>query len=254
MLSVRDLVVRLGTGRQAKQILNSVSFDLYDGESLGLVGESGSGKTTIARALLGLAPVESGSIRFRGEEIANARGRRRRELSKEIQVVFQDPYASFNPSVKIGTTLTEGSRARGVPKERSGARLADLLERVSLPQSATERYPSEFSGGQRQRLAIARALMPAPSLVICDEAVSALDVSVQAQVLNLLRELRRESQLSYLFIGHDLNVVRYMSDRIIVLYRGDLLEEGTADAIVNNPQHAYTKALVSAMPQLKGVF
>ncbi|WP_330351328.1 ABC transporter ATP-binding protein [Streptomyces sp. NBC_00582] len=249
LLSVRNLTVRFGTGRRTTTAVRDVSFDLRVGETLGLVGESGSGKTTVSRALLGLVPVAEGRILFRGEDITHLRGRSRRALAQDIQVVFQDPYGSFNPLLKVSQSLREGLEAAGAPRAEAHRRMTDLLDRVGLPHSAADTFPSQFSGGQRQRLAIARALMPSPSLVICDEAVSALDVSVQAQVLNLLRELRRDNDLSYLFIGHNLHVVRYMSDRVLVMYRGQLVEQGAAEDVVARPRHPYTRALVAAIPE-----
>jgi len=250
LLSVRDLTVTFKARGQLVQAVRGVSFDIGEGETLGLVGESGSGKTTIARAILGLIPVTSGSISFRGRDVTHLGRRERRALARDLQAIFQDPYGSFNPALRIEKSLTEGMEAAGAPGAETRARLADLLGQVGLPADAARKFPSEFSGGQRQRLGIARALMQQPALVVCDEVVSALDVSVQAQVLNLLRQLRRDTGLSYLFIGHDLNVIRYMSDRVIVLYRGDLVEEGPADEVIGSPQQEYTRALVAAIPEV----
>ncbi len=226
--------------------VSGVSFTIAPGEVVGLVGESGSGKTTIGRAILGLAPVRSGTIVFGGRDITRAS----RKLRRGLQVVFQDPYGSLNPAVTVGASLLE-ALPPGTPRAVARARLAELLAEVGLPESAAAEYPGRFSGGQRQRLAIARALMAKPKLVICDEPVSALDVSVQAQVLNLLRSLRDRQSLSYLFIGHDLDVVRFMSDRILVLYRGRVLEEGPANAVATAPRHPYTQALVASAPTVE---
>ena len=234
-----------------------MSLEVAPGETVGLVGESGSGKTTIARAVLGLAPVASGTIELAGRKLTAARRAERRALARTVAVVFQDPYSSLNPALKIGATLAEPFRAtRGASAQEARTRAASLLERVGIEAAAAERYPSSFSGGQRQRIAIARALMSSPQLVICDEAVSALDLSVQAQVLNLLRSLQREFDLSFLFIGHDLDVVRYMSHRVIVVYRGRVLEHGPAQLVARGPRHPYTQALVAAKPgrrELAGV-
>ena len=229
--------------------LDGVSFDVLPGETVGLVGESGSGKSTVAGAVLGLVadPGRLSPLRRRGHHPPGFK--RRRELYRELQVVFQNPYGSLNPSRTIGRTLAEplqsyGERDRGAIR----ARVRAMLEQVHLPPEAADRYPSQFSGGQRQRIAIARALMLSPRLVICDEAVSALDLSVQAQVLNLLRELQADAQLSYLFISHDLEVVRYMCDRVVVLYRGQVMESGPAEHVSSAPAHPYTHALHEAVP------
>jgi oligopeptide/dipeptide ABC transporter ATP-binding protein len=251
LLDVRGLVVRFpgAHGRPPLTAVDDVSFTLATRETVGLVGESGSGKTTIGRAILGLTPITDGRIIFEGRDIAHSSYRERRKLSAELQVVFQDPYSSLNPTRTIGQTLEETLRgqegySRGTARDR--ARL--LLERVGLSAEAAGRYPAHFSGGQRQRIAIARALMVQPRLVICDEAVSALDLSVQAQVLNLLRELQDEFQLSYLFIAHDLAVVRHLSHRILVLYRGRVMEQGPAASVYGSPAHPYTRALLEATP------
>jgi peptide/nickel transport system ATP-binding protein len=249
LLAIRDLHVSYGSGRHSVEALRGVSLDVAPGETVGLVGESGSGKTTIARAVLGLAPVAGGTIELAGKDITTRHGASRRELARAAAVVFQDPYSSLNPALKIGATLAEPFRAtRGATAAEARARAASLLERVGIEAGAADRYPSSFSGGQRQRIAIARALMSSPELVICDEAVSALDLSVQAQVLNLLRSLQREFELSFLFIGHDLDVVRYMSHRVVVVYRGRVLEHGPAEVVARSPRHPYTQALVAAKP------
>jgi peptide/nickel transport system ATP-binding protein len=244
LLDVRDLTVEFPRGwrRPPLRAVDDVSFSLAPRETVGLVGESGSGKTTIGRAILGLAPVAEGTIRFSGNDITNASYRHRRDLSTTLQVVFQDPYSSLNPTRTIGQTLAEVLRAHGQPpRSEVRERVRFMLQRVGLPADAAQRYPSHFSGGQRQRVAIARALMKQPQLVICDEPTSALDLSVQAQVLNLLRELQRELELSYLFISHDLAVVRHVSHRIIVLYQARIMEQGDAATVYNAPAHPLTR-------------
>jgi len=251
LVEVEDLTVvyggrRRGTGSRG---LSSVSLDVRAGETLGLVGESGSGKTTLGRALLGLVPVTSGTVRFDGEDITHAHRRRRRALSQRIQVVFQNPYLSLNPQRSIVQSVAETLTARSdVGREESRARSIVMLERVGIPAEAADRYPGSFSGGQRQRIAIARALVPEPDLVICDEAVSALDLSIQAQVLNLLVELQDELGLAYLFITHDLAVVRHLCHRVAVLRHGELVESGSTDSVCTSPSHPYTRTLMSSAP------
>jgi oligopeptide/dipeptide ABC transporter ATP-binding protein len=251
LLEVDDLVVEFQGRRRrtAVRALDQVDIQLLPQETVGLVGESGSGKSTLARAILGLVPVTSGSIRLAGREITNLGFREQRDVYRQIQVVFQDPYSSLNPTRTVGSALTEALGLR----DQQGAvdareEMRDMLERVRLPHDAGSRYPRHFSGGQRQRIAIARALMPSPAIVICDEAVSALDLSVQAQILNLLLELQRERGLSYLFISHDLEVVRHVSDRIVVLYRGQVMESGPASNVAAASAHPYTRALHDASP------
>jgi oligopeptide/dipeptide ABC transporter ATP-binding protein len=251
LLEVRDLTVEFALGRHQAPLraVDGVSIEIARRETLGLVGESGSGKTTLGRAILGLVPVTRGQITVAGAEITAATYAQRRLLSADLQVVFQDPYSSLNPTRTIGQTLAETLRVHGT-QSRAAAdeRVRAMLERVGLPAEAANRYPAHFSGGQRQRIAIARALMVQPRLVVCDEPVSALDLSVQAQVLNLLRELQEEFELSYLFIAHDLAVVRHLSHRIVVLYRGRIMEQGDADSVYRNPLHPYTQALLEAAP------
>jgi oligopeptide/dipeptide ABC transporter ATP-binding protein len=250
LLEVEGLSVDYpGRDRQAVRVIDTVDLVVGHRETVGLVGESGSGKSTIARAILGLTPVAAGTIRFGGVDITHASGRERRRLSAELQVVFQDPYGSLNPTRTIGQTLAEPMLAHGRQRRAAvTARIREVLDKVGLPASTADRYPSMFSGGQRQRIAIARALMLRPRLVICDEPVSALDLSVQAMVLNLMKDLQRELELSYLFIGHDLAVVRHVSHRIVVLYRGQVMEEGDRDDLYGEPRHPYTQALLAASP------
>ena len=249
LLEASELVVRYRSGRRVIAALDGVSLDVRAGETVGVVGESGSGKSTLARAILGLAPVASGRVRFMGQDVTHLGFRKRRELYRSVQLVFQDPYSSLNPSRTIGETLAEPLRAQG-QRDRAAIRerVAELLERVELPAEAMERYPGDFSGGQRQRIAIVRALVLSPRLVICDEAVSALDLSVQAQILNLLRSLQFTSGLSYLLISHDLDVVRHMCDRVVVLYRGRVVESGFTAEVTRAPAHRYTAALLDAAP------
>jgi peptide/nickel transport system ATP-binding protein len=251
LLDVCDLTVEYTGGRRRRPVraVDDVSFHIGPNETLGLVGESGSGKTTIGRAILGLTPVTTGRISFDGADITDADPRTRRQLSSTLQVVFQDLYGSLNPTRTVGRTLAEPLTARrGVPRDEVKRRVDDMLRRVGLAPDAAHRYPNAFSGGQRQRIAIARALMARPRLVICDEPVSALDLSVQAQVLNLLKELQDSLNLSYLFIAHDLHVVRHLSHRIVVLYRGRVMEEGPAELVYTQPAHPYTQALLDASP------
>ena len=249
LLEVRGLSVHYRRGRTTFRALDDVSFDVHPGETVGLVGESGSGKSTVARAVLGLAPIQAGSVRFDGRDITNLSFKERRALYRRMQIVFQDPYGSLNPSRTIGRTLAEPLRSYGEhDRAEVRTRVRAMLDQVHLPPAAADRYPSQFSGGQRQRIAIARALMLAPDLVICDEAVSALDLSVQAQILNLLRELQAAKGLGYLFISHDLEVVRHLCDRTIVLYKGRGMEAGPTERLLTAPAHPYTQALREAAP------
>ncbi|MGO2660622.1 ATP-binding cassette domain-containing protein [Mycetocola reblochoni] len=237
-----------GLRRTKTEVLHGVSLDIRPGETHGLVGESGSGKTTIGRAILGLVPLESGSIRFRGERIDGLRGTRRRALATQVQVVFQDPYTSLNPSLTIGDTLAEPLRAQGMGLADARRRIRELLDAVALPSGAADRLPREFSGGQRQRVAIARALAIRPALIVCDEAVSALDLTTQRTVLELLLSIQKETGVSYLFISHDLSVVRHMSHRVSVIYRGDIVESGDAAVVTSAPSHPYSRKLLLSAP------
>jgi peptide/nickel transport system ATP-binding protein len=247
LLRVRDLVVRFaGRRRTSTTVIHGVSFDLAAGETLSLVGESGSGKTTIGRAILGLAPVSEGTVEFRGETISNVSRARRRELARDVQVVFQDPYSSLNPSMTVGDILVEPLSAAGVEGGRT--RVKELLDAVGLPADTANRYPREFSGGQRQRVAIARALALDPSVIVCDEPTSALDVTTQARVLRLFRDIQKATGVAYLFISHDLGVVNEISDRIAVLYRGEIVELGAANQVATAPRHEYTRRLQTAAP------
>jgi len=246
ILSVRDLEVTFGGRRGGKKVIDRVSFDLHAGETLSLVGESGSGKTTIGRAILGLAPVTGGSITFRGERVDHLSRRQRRGIARHIQVVFQDPYSSLNPALNVEDILVEPLRAAGVSGGRE--RIRELLDAVGLPADAGQRYAREFSGGQRQRIAIARALAMEPEVIICDEPTSALDVTTQARVLDLIKDIQQRTGVAYLFISHDLGVVKAISDRIAVLYAGQIVELGQAQKVSTNPDHAYTRRLQLAAP------
>ena len=247
ILTVRDLVVTFpGRRKQGTTVIHGVSFDLHAGETLSLVGESGSGKTTIGRAILGLAPVTAGTITFRDRVISNIPRAGRRELVRDVQVVFQDPYSSLNPAMTIEEILVEPMAAAGAPGGRE--RVRELLDSVGLPADAGHRYPREFSGGQRQRVAIARALALDPSVIVCDEPTSALDVTTQARVLTLLQEIQQRTGVAYLFISHDLGVVNDISDRIAVLYQGEIVELGDAAQVATAPRHPYTRKLQMAAP------
>ncbi|KQQ66265.1 ATP-binding cassette domain-containing protein [Microbacterium sp. Leaf320] len=251
LLEVDELRVAFpGRGWRAKpvEVLHGVSLDVAPGETLGLVGESGSGKTTIGRAVLGLVKPSGGDIRFDGTSIAGISPRDRRRLSRDIQVVFQDPYTSLNPSMTIGDILAEPLVIQGATAKDARSRVKTLLDQVGLPSDAVERLPREFSGGQRQRVAIARALAPEPRLIVCDEPVSALDLSTQARVLDLFVEIQRATGVAYLFVSHDLSVVRHISHRVAVLYRGDLVETGPAEHVTSTPDHPYTQKLLLAAP------
>jgi ABC-type oligopeptide transport system ATPase subunit len=251
LLKVDDLVVEYpGKGFRAQpfRALKGVSIDIHAGETVGLVGESGSGKTTLGRAVLGLAPVTEGKITYDGQDISHLHRRERRALSSEIQVVFQDPYSSLNPSLTIEQILAEPLTARGVAGKEARTRVKDLLDRVGLPANAAGRLPREFSGGQRQRIAIARALALDPKLIVCDEPVSALDLSTQARVLDLFIEIQERTGVAYLFITHDLAVVRHISHRVAVMFRGEIVETGDGDQVTSAPAHPYTQRLFLAAP------
>ncbi len=228
--------------------VDDVSFTLKKGETIGLVGESGCGKTTLGRSIIGLEKVKEGNIIFKDTDLVNANKKQRKELCKSIQLIFQDPFSSLNPRLTVFDIITEGLLEHNMIEESPEEDAIHLLEEVGLNKEALYRYPHEFSGGQRQRLSIARAISLKPDLIICDESVSALDVSVQAQVLNLLMDLRDKFKMSYLFISHDLSVIRQISHKIAVMYLGKIVEFGDTTSIIENPQHPYTQALISAVP------
>lgn len=256
LISVRDLRVHFpvySEGVLRKEVntiraVDGVSFDIARGETLGLVGESGCGKSSTGRALVRLIPTTSGEIYFEGRRIDQLRGRELREMRARMQIVFQDPQSSLNPRMTVGEIVGEPLAIRGVGAEERRARIRELLGLVGLDASFATRYPHAFSGGQRQRIGVARALALNPSFVVLDEPIAALDVSIQAQVLNLLRRLQRELDLTYLFIAHDLAVVRHVSDRVAVMYLGEIVEVAGVDELFRNPVHPYTQALMSAVP------
>jgi oligopeptide/dipeptide ABC transporter ATP-binding protein len=241
----------LGRHRLTLKAVSAVSLEIYPGETLGLVGESGSGKSTLGRLLLKLIEPTSGRVVFDGRDLATLSRRELRALRREMQLVFQDPYASLNPRMRVRSIVGEGIEihrlARGAEKER---RIAELLEMVGLDAGAMNRYPHEFSGGQRQRIGIARALAVNPRFLVLDEPVSALDVSIQAQIINLLQDLQERLRLTYLFIAHDLRLVEHVSQRVAIMYLGKIVETASRDDIYLNPRHPYTRALLSAIPSL----
>jgi peptide/nickel transport system ATP-binding protein len=252
LLSTRGIVLDYPQGLRRKpvRVLHGIDIDIAPGETLGLVGESGSGKSSLAKIVLGFQPPTAGEVRFRGRDITRAGRRERRALSSQIQAVFQDPYSSLNPTRRVGASIAEPLRQQSSPLSRKevAAHVQDMLVRVGLPPDAADRYPAHFSGGQRQRIAIARALIIKPALVVCDEPVSALDLSVQAQILNLLADLQESMRLSYLFIAHDLAVVRFLSHRMAVMHNGRIVETGPAERVYSAPADPYTRQLLAASP------
>jgi oligopeptide/dipeptide ABC transporter ATP-binding protein len=251
LFQVRDLCVHFPSPTGSVRAVDGVDLELYSGETVALVGESGCGKSTLARALVGLSPVTRGSVRFRGEELDFKSRARLRPVRRAVQLVFQDPYASLNPRLTVRATLAEAIAlhqdldTRGV--ERA---VGELLESVGLDPNLADRYPHEFSGGQRQRISVARALAVRPSLILCDEVTSALDVSVQAQILELLKSLQERLGVAYLFVTHDLGLVRYIAQRVLVMYLGQLVEVRDSEELFTDPAHPYTRALIASSPRV----
>ena len=250
LVEVKGLKCYFGSSsKQVVKAVDDISFEIFEGETFGLVGESGSGKSTTGRSILRLNDATDGQILFDGKEIPT-KTKELKNFRKQAQMIFQDPYASLNGRMKVRDIIAEGMDIHGIVKTRAerDAKVNELLKMVGLNPEHANRYPHEFSGGQRQRIGIARALAVNPRFIVCDEPISALDVSIQAQIVNLLKQLQKEQQLTYLFIAHDLSMVKYISDRIAVMYQGKIVELGTADAVYHQPFHPYTKSLLSAIP------
>jgi oligopeptide transport system ATP-binding protein len=240
---------RLGFGKTPVKALDDVSIQLKRGKTLAVVGESGSGKSTLARCLLQLQPFDAGKVEFEGHNLAALTGAELRAARRHLQMVFQDPFASLNPRMKIGEIVSEGLLIHRLGnRDERREKTLQMLQRVGLSAADMEKYPHEFSGGQRQRIGIARALVLEPKVVVCDEPVSALDVSIQAQILILLKELQQEMNLSYIFISHDLRVVRHVADEVVVMHHGRIVEQGNVEALYSHPQQAYTQNLLNAIP------
>ena len=255
IVDVRDLKVHFRThrglfGSQLVKAVDGVSFAIAPGETLGLAGESGSGKSTVARTLVRINRPTGGSIRLGGAETAGLSGQELRAYRRRMQMVYQDPFDSLDPRLTAGDAIAEGLSVRGVPRARRKAEVETLLSRVNLPAVLAGRYPAQLSGGQRQRVSIARALAVNPEVIVCDEAVAALDVSIRAQVLNLLKDIQADAGVSYLFISHDLSTLRFMADKIAIMYVGRLVEYGTRDEVFARPSHPYTRALMAAVPDV----
>lgn len=245
---------RFGFGATQVKALNDVSISLRSGSILAVVGESGSGKSTLARCLLQLQPLDSGEVLFKGQDLAKLQPAALREMRRNLQMVFQDPFASLNPRMRVGEIVGEGLLIHGLGSAtEQQKKVIAMLKRVGLAEADMQKYPHEFSGGQRQRIGIARALVLHPQVVVCDEPVSALDVSIQAQILLLLKDLQQEMALSYIFISHDLRVVRHIADDIVVMYHGQVVEQGKVADVYADPQHSYTRNLLAAIPGKKVV-
>ncbi len=247
--------VLAGKSKEIIRAVDGISLEINEGEILGLVGESGCGKSTLSRTIMQLIPATSGSVILQGENLSTLPRNAVRKRRLDFQMIFQDPYASLNPRMTINSTLAEAikQRHRGLKGDALDHKIASLMERVGLDERFKQKYPHEFSGGQRQRIAIARALAPEPKLVIADEPVSALDVSIQSQILNLLLDLRKTLKLTMIFISHDLSVVRYLADNIAVMHHGKIVEYGEAEKVFNHPQHPYTQKLLDAIPRIKNI-
>jgi oligopeptide transport system ATP-binding protein len=255
IVEVRDLQVhfrlRRGVaGHRVVRAVDGVSLDIAPGETLGLAGESGSGKSTVARALVRINHPTGGTIQVAGAPTARLRGAALKAYRRRMQMVYQDPYDSLDPRMSVAQAIGEGLAVRGVPRERRPAQAEDLLRRVHLPAALAARYPGQLSGGQRQRVSIARALAVDPEVIVCDEAVAALDVSIRAQVLNLLKDIQADTAVSYLFISHDLSTLRFMADRVAIMYVGRIVEYGTSAEVLSAPRHPYTQALIAAVPDV----
>ncbi len=251
ILSVRDLTKQFTSGQRGASpfvAVRRVSFDLHAGETLGLIGESGSGKTTLARLLVGLLRPDRGTIRYRGRSLMGLNRRAWKAYLRQVQLIFQDPGTALNPVRSVRDIIAEPLRIHGWPRDRMEARVYELLRAVELPVDAAERWPHELSGGQRQRVAIARALALHPEVIICDEPTSALDVSVQAQILDLLKRIQDETGVAYVFITHDLHLVRSFADRVMVMQRGVIVEQGMIETIFKTPKHPYTRRLLASAP------
>lgn len=251
LYDLRDVTKQYGHSRRGRitMALQGVSLQIRAGDRLGIVGESGSGKSTLAKVLLGLVDVDQGEVTFEGQRILGPRAAGVANLRRSVQIVFQDPMGSLDPRMSISDSIKEPLRALGIRGDHD-LRVAELLDAVGLPAAAAHRYPHQFSGGQRQRIAIARALAPTPRVLIADEAVSALDVSVRAQILNLLGDLVSDLSLTLVFISHDMSVIRHMTRDLLVLYRGEVVESGPTSRVLHSPEHSYTKALLDAVPVL----
>lgn len=250
LVQVKHLCKYFKVGRHADlKAVDDVSFDIYKGETVGLVGESGCGKSTTGRCMIRLYEPTSGEVIYDGKDITKLSKAEKKEFCQKVQMIFQNPYASLNSRMTVKEIVGEGLRQHGMSAKEADARVQELLETVGLNKDHMSRFPHEFSGGQRQRIGIARALSVNPDFIICDEPISALDVSIQAQVINMLKDLQESRGLTYLFVAHDLSVVKYISDRVIVMYLGTIVEEAETEELYGNPKHPYTKALLSAIPE-----
>jgi oligopeptide/dipeptide ABC transporter ATP-binding protein len=254
LLEVRDLAVhfrvRRGLGAAVVKAVDGVSFEVAAGQTLGIAGESGSGKSTVARTLVQITRPSSGSIAVDGTAVAALKGQKLKRFRRRMQMVYQDPYDSLDPRMSVLEAIGEALAVRGLAKSQHKREVEDLLGRVNLPPSVATRYPGQLSGGQRQRVSIARALAVNPEIIICDEAVAALDVSIRAQVLNLLKDIQRDTGVAFLFISHDLSTLRFMADQVAIMYVGRIVEYGTSEEVFSHPLHPYTKALIAAVPNV----